>query len=87
MTCFSILPDPVWIGLSDNDLLTQFRWVDGSYPTWSAWAPSVARSSDDFRCVTYSDADKLWYHQSCDAVKPYVCQKDYGNTLALGKEC
>ena len=29
-----------WIGLSDTDIPGTYLWVDGSYPTLSAWAPS-----------------------------------------------
>ncbi|XP_054750997.2 macrophage mannose receptor 1-like [Lytechinus pictus] len=71
--------DDFWIGLSDTDVPGTYKWVDGSYPTFSAWGPG--QPDDSFgKCVAmiggynqYSAG--LWMDEPCPNTLRYICEQ------------
>ena len=33
-----------WLGLNDPDVRSVFKWSDGSYPMYTAWAPDYPKT-------------------------------------------
>eukprot|EP00057_Strongylocentrotus_purpuratus_P029711 XP_011684185.1 PREDICTED: macrophage mannose receptor 1-like [Strongylocentrotus purpuratus] len=76
-----------WIGLSDTDIPGTYLWVDGSYPTLSAWAPS---QPDNYLgdCVALisaadgvgSNVAGLWFDERCYNEHNYICERPVEGT-------
>ncbi|XP_077993136.1 lymphocyte antigen 75-like [Glandiceps talaboti] len=62
----------VWIGLV-RGLGGEFRWIDESPVTYYNWADG--EPSADQECVFLSENQGLWFDESCDQIKGYICMR------------
>lgn len=65
----------VWIGLSDEAIEGQFRWISGDslvVPMWRSGEPNDAGGED---CVEWGSADGRWNDLSCTTGLPSLCEK------------
>jgi hypothetical protein len=75
------LPGNAWIGLTDSPSRVpgasdeNYRWVDGTAPTFRAWGPGEPASDRADGCVILS-TDGLWDAASCDfeTFRRVVCE-------------
>jgi hypothetical protein len=63
------------IGLNDRDTEQDYRWPDGSAPTYTHWADGEpAQSLDWFDCVFLSGSSTgTWVERNCVERGPFVC--------------
>ncbi len=84
-----------WIGLGDHHTEGIYRWVDGSAPTWEAWAPNEPNDwgpGED--CVEVVDGG-LWNDLVCDWERRWICEdlceedqdEDNDGALRCGEDC
>jgi hypothetical protein len=65
----------LWIGLSDEAIEGQFRWISGDsleIPLWRAGEPNDIGGED---CATWSAADGRWNDLSCATPQASLCEK------------
>nr|AFA36633.1 C-type lectin [Littorina littorea]AJA37859.1 C-type lectin [Littorina littorea] len=83
-----------WIGLSDQDNESQFKWSSsGQEATYTSW-PSYPRQPDDAwsdeDCVEiYQGADRRlgcqWNDKKCQCFRAFVCERDQTDDIDLGE--
>ncbi|XP_038074341.1 perlucin-like protein [Patiria miniata] len=67
-----------WLGLNDRATEGDFRWTDGSKPTYENWAPGEPNNSGDEDCAQIYVNSKEWNDAGCSsAIWHYVCQLNY----------
>ncbi|XP_071505817.1 macrophage mannose receptor 1-like [Diadema antillarum] len=76
--------DDYWIGLSDTDIPGTYKWVDGSYPTISAWGPGQPDDSLG-KCVAMIGGyvpflAGLWVDEPCTNTMNYICEQPAAGT-------
>ncbi|PRQ02537.1 Inner spore coat protein H [Enhygromyxa salina] len=60
------------IGLNDRDVEAEYRWLDGSTPSFSAWASGEpSHQLDWFDCVFLSGG--AWFERNCIEKGSFVC--------------
>ncbi|XP_071511250.1 macrophage mannose receptor 1-like [Diadema antillarum] len=78
----AVVINDVWLGLSDEESEGWYRWLDGSYVTYTRWAagePNNDANEDD--CVIYDYILNGWVDVPCSGVSTYgVCEKDKTTT-------
>ncbi|XP_061882748.1 C-type lectin domain family 4 member G-like [Entelurus aequoreus] len=69
----------VWIGLNDQGVEGQWKWVDGTTLTTSYWADSQPNSyNGDQDCVEFwhrSSGKAEWNDEKCSSQRNWVCEK------------
>ncbi|MEM7158460.1 MAG: CotH kinase family protein [Myxococcota bacterium] len=64
------------IGLNDREVEEDYRWPDGSAPTFSGWAEGEpAHVLDWFDCV-FLHGDGLWHECNCIEKGSFICTDD-----------
>lgn len=63
------------IGLNDRDVEEDYRWLDGSAPSFSAWAKGEpSHQLDWFDCVFLSKG--VWSERNCIEKGPFICSDE-----------
>jgi hypothetical protein len=74
-----------WIGLSDHDVESTFRWVTGAavgpFLNWGSGEPNNDFNTED--CVEYRESTDRWNDRSCSAGQKWACEWD-GVPPAIG---
>jgi len=71
----------VWIGLSDTDTTTEYRWVDGSslgQPNWDTDQPKNISNNGNNCVASLPVANFKWRADTCDTANDYLCEKPQG---------
>ncbi len=70
-----IIVTDLWIGLSDEAVEGQFRWISGDpleVPLWRAGEPNDIGNED---CATWAASDGRWNDLSCATPQASLCEK------------
>ncbi|XP_073672071.1 CD209 antigen-like protein C [Paramisgurnus dabryanus] len=65
--------DSIWIGLSDIDEESRWKWVDGSTLTTSFWSPGEPNGGRGENCV--ESVSSGWNDLPCDRALIWICEK------------
>ncbi|XP_038075664.1 fibrillin-2-like [Patiria miniata] len=68
--------DVMWIGLNDRMTEDDFRWTDGSKPSYTNWIPGQPDDLYGADCVQMWLDSNQWSDESCYNYRHYVCQQE-----------
>ena len=73
----------VWLGATDKDVETAFRWTDGSIVSWVKWDrfQPKGRVNNDNDCIAVNRETKKWADYDCDANITFYCETAEGKLL------
>ncbi|PRQ09075.1 CotH kinase family protein [Enhygromyxa salina] len=62
-------------GLNDRDVEAEYRWLDGSAPTFTAWASGEpSHQLGWFDCIFINDG--VWSERNCIEQAPFICSDE-----------
>ena len=72
----------IWLGASDTDVETVFRWMDGSILSWVNWEagyPSgVSGLSFESDCIARLGTGGKWADHNCNETRKFYCETTEG---------
>jgi cysteine-rich repeat protein len=89
------LSEEFWIGLSDTEKESDWRWVDGTRVVFASWypgEPNDGAGTQDCAQANYASRG-LWDDVQCDFERPFVCERFAGEPacgngqVEPGEEC
>ena len=72
----------IWLGASDTDVETVFRWTDGSILSWVNWEaghPSAASGlGSENDCIVRHSPEGKWADHNCNETRKFYCETTEG---------
>ena len=74
IVCHQTIEDHCWIGLTDIDNEGEFKWIDGSNPTFTDWHPGEPNDQGRVEdCAVIYDSFQGWNDYHCNLTFPALC--------------
>ena len=67
--------ESIWLGLTDAEVESVFRWFDGSVITWVSWTPGQPDGSIFANCVVRQQ-DGKWLDEDCESQFQFYCEEE-----------
>ena len=64
----------VWLGATDEDVDSAFRWTDGYIVSWVNWNADQPVGGRDNACIGVAGNSKKWANYQCSDTKKFFCQ-------------
>ncbi|GFR69817.1 macrophage mannose receptor 1 [Elysia marginata] len=72
----------VWIGLTDKEKESTFKWTSGKEATYKNWA-SAPQASKTKNCVQKDMQGGAWQDEDCNKTLPFICEQKSSQGLTL----
>ncbi|XP_056869259.1 collectin-12-like [Takifugu flavidus] len=78
-----------WMGLTDKDEESVWRWLDGTQPAFTMWKPGQPDNWNHGHDISGEDCaglihEALWNDFFCEDLISYICQKELEQSRPLG---
>ena len=73
----------VWLGATDHDVDSVFRWTDGYIVNWVNWDTHHPVGGPNKACIGVVGSSNKWANYECTDTKKFFCETAKGNRFQM----